>query len=127
MGHLIEAEAPGLGNTPEIPTNTALTAHSPAGVMLAALQQGATLEHVEKMTDLRERREKKNEAKKAYDPAFAAFKAESVTITKGRTRAEVPLKEKVWSSTPTKKAAPRGWKRAAASSRAASSEIASTV
>lgn len=68
-------------------------ANSPMGMMLSAIQQGATLEQVEKMMDLQERWEKK-EAKKAYDAAFANFKAEAVTIIKGRDVTDGPLKGK---------------------------------
>ncbi|NMZ77413.1 ERF family protein [Pseudomonas nitroreducens] len=68
-------------------------ANSPMGMMLAAVQQGATLEQVEKMMDLQERWEK-SEAKKAYDSAFANFKAEAVTIIKGRKVTDGPLKNK---------------------------------
>ena len=68
-------------------------ANSPMGMMLAAIQQGATLEQVEKMMDLQERWER-TEAKKAYDAAFANFKAESVRIIKGRKVTDGPLKNK---------------------------------
>lgn len=67
--------------------------NSPMGVMLSALKQGATLEQVEKMMDLQSRWEK-SEAKKAYDTAFAAFKAEAVTIIKGKAVTDGPLKGK---------------------------------
>lgn len=72
---------------------TGPAANSPMGMMLAAVQQGATLEQVEKMMDLQERWERK-EAKKAYDAAFANFKAEAVTIYKGRLVTDGPLKNK---------------------------------
>lgn len=68
-------------------------ANSPMGMMLAAIQQGATLEQVEKMMDLQERWER-TEAKKAYDAAFANFKAEAVRIVKGRKVTDGPLKNK---------------------------------
>lgn len=68
-------------------------ANSPMGMMLAAIQQGATLEQVEKMMDLQERWERK-EAKKAYDEAFANFKAEVVVIIKGKDVTDGPLKGK---------------------------------
>jgi hypothetical protein len=68
-------------------------ANSPMGMMLSAIQQGATLEQVEKMMDLQERWERK-EAKKAYDAAFANFKAEAVQIIKGRKVTDGPLKNK---------------------------------
>ncbi|MAB96971.1 MAG: single-stranded DNA-binding protein [Pseudomonadaceae bacterium] len=68
-------------------------ANSPMGMMLSAIQQGATLEQVEKMMDLQERWAK-GEAKKAYDAAFASFKAEAVTIIKGKNVTDGPLKGK---------------------------------
>lgn len=66
-------------------------ANSPMGMMLAALNQGAQLEQIEKMMDLQERWQK-GEAKKAYDTAFAAFKAEAVKIIKGKDVTDGPLK-----------------------------------
>lgn len=72
---------------------SAAPANSPMGMMMAALQQGANLEQIEKMMDLQERWAK-GEAKKAYDAAFAAFKAEGVTILKGRKVTDGPLKGK---------------------------------
>ena len=68
-------------------------ANSPMGMMLAALNQGAQLEQIEKMMDLQDRWQK-GEAKKAYDTAFAAFKAEAVKIIKGRDVKDGPLKGK---------------------------------
>lgn len=73
----------------------ALAANSPMGMMLAAVQQGATLEQVEKMMDLQERWAKA-EAKKAYDEAFANFKAEAVKIIKGKDVTDGPLKGKAY-------------------------------
>lgn len=70
-----------------------LAANSPMGMMMAAVQQGATLEQVEKMMDLQERWAKA-EAKKAYDAAFADFKAEAVKIIKGKNVTDGPLKGK---------------------------------
>jgi len=64
---------------------------SPAAIMLAALQQGTSLEQVEKMMDLQERWER-NEAEKAFNASFAAFKAEAVSIVKGKTVTDGPLK-----------------------------------
>ena len=57
--------------------------NSPMGMMLAAMQQGATLEQVEKMMDLQERWEHR-EAEKAFNDALAAFKAEAVEVIKRR-------------------------------------------
>ncbi len=62
-------------------TALALPQTSPAGMMLAALSQGASLEQVEKMMDLQERWEKR-EAEKAYNEAMASFSAEAIEIIK---------------------------------------------
>ena len=71
----------------------ALAANSPMGMMLAAMNQGASLEQVEKMMDLQDRWERK-EAEKSYNAAFAAFKAEAVRIIKGRKVTDGPLRGK---------------------------------
>ena len=71
----------------------AIAAHSPMGMMMAAMNQGASLEQVEKMMDLQDRWERK-EAEKAYNAAFAAFKAEAVRIIKGRKVTDGPLRGK---------------------------------
>lgn len=69
----------------------AIAANSPAAMMMQALSQGADLAQVEKMMDLQERYEKR-EAEKAYNAAFAAFKAEAVRIIKGREVTDGPLR-----------------------------------
>ena len=56
-------------------------ANSPMGMMLAAVQQGATLEQVEKMMELQERWEA-GQARKAFNEALAGFKSEAVEIIK---------------------------------------------
>ena len=71
----------------------ALAPNSPAAMMLAAHAQGISLEQVEKMMDLQERWERR-EAEKAYNAAFADFKAEAVRIFKARTVKDGPLKGK---------------------------------
>lgn len=68
-------------------------AASPMGMMLSALKQGATLEQIEKMMDLQQRYEA-TQSKKAYDEAFAKFKAEAVKIIKGKDVTDGPLKGK---------------------------------
>jgi hypothetical protein len=78
---------------PEALRAPALADNSPAGTMLAALRQGASLEQVEKMMALQERWEA-GEARKAYNAAFAAFKAEAVHIIKNRKVTDGPLKGK---------------------------------
>ena len=69
---------------------------SPAAMMIAALNQGATLEQFEKMMDLQERWEKR-EAEKVYNTAFAAFKAQAVKVIKGRKVTGGPLKGRSYS------------------------------
>ena len=71
-------------------TSTELAPHSPAGMMMAAMKQGASLEQIEKMMDLQDRWEKK-EAQKSYNAAFAAFKADNIRVVKGRTVTNGPL------------------------------------
>ncbi len=73
----------------------AIANDSPAGMMLAALGQGASLDQVEKMMELQERWEANN-ARKAYNTAFSAFKAEAVSIMKNRQVTDGPLKGKAY-------------------------------
>lgn len=68
-------------------------ADSPMGMMMSALNAGATLEQIEKMMDLQQRYEA-TQAKKAYDEAFSNFKAEAVKIIKGKDVTDGPLKGK---------------------------------
>ena len=58
-------------------------ANSPMGMMMAAMQQGASLEQISQMMDLQERWEQR-EAEKAFNDSMAAFKAEAVEIIKRR-------------------------------------------
>lgn len=74
-------------------TSLAVADSSPAGLMLSMLQQGASLEQIEKMMALQERWEG-NEARKAYNAAFSAFKAEAVRIIKNKQVTDGPLKGK---------------------------------
>lgn len=69
----------------------ALPDQSPASMMMALMDRGASLEQIEKMMDLQERHERR-EAEKAYNTAFAAFKAEAVRIIKGREVTDGPLR-----------------------------------
>lgn len=71
--------------------NLAAVDTSPEGVLRLAISQGAPLEQLEKFMALRERHEA-NEAKKAFNVALAAFKAEAVTITKATEYTDGPLK-----------------------------------
>lgn len=66
---------------------------SPAGMILAAIgqgAQGADLERVEKMLELQEKWEKR-EAEKAFNKAFAAFRGEDLSVLKDRARTAGPL------------------------------------
>lgn len=66
-------------------------AGSPMAMAIAALQSGMSPEQIGQMMDLQDRYNA-TQAKKAYDEAFAAFKAESVTIIRGKPRSDGPLK-----------------------------------
>lgn len=72
----------------------AIPEQSPAGMMLAAMSRGASLEQVEKMMDLQERWEKR-EAEKAFVSAMAEFKKVPLTIVK-RKRVGYETKDGEW-------------------------------
>lgn len=76
---------------------TAVSAPAPAGspmaMAIAAMQSGMSPEQISAMMDLQDRYNA-TQAKRAYDEAFAAFKAESVRIIKGRDVKDGPLKGK---------------------------------
>lgn len=57
---------------------------NPMGLIQLAVEQGAEIEKLERLMDLRERWEAA-EAKKAYDEAMAKFRAECPRITKNHT------------------------------------------
>lgn len=69
------------------------TAVTPGEMLQIAIERGADLDKLEKLMELQERWYAA-EAKKLYDAAFAAFKAEAVTIVKGRHVNDGPLKGK---------------------------------
>ena len=77
------------------PTLTPLAIQSPPPAMLLqmAVQQGADLDKLERLMALQERWEAA-QAKKAYDQAFAEFKAESIRIIKNRNVSAGPLSGK---------------------------------
>lgn len=70
---------------------TQVQANSPMGMMMAAMQQGISPDQIREMMALQQQWQA-IEAKKAYDAAFAAFKAEAVKIIKGRAVTDGPLK-----------------------------------
>lgn len=67
--------------------------NSPAGLMLALMGRGASLDQIERMMDLQEKHERR-EAEKAFNAAFAAFKAEAVRVIKNRSVTDGPLRGK---------------------------------
>lgn len=92
--HLVEMSKTDIA--PAAPTQTtALAPNSPAAMMMAAFAQGINPEEISKMMDLQDRWESR-EAEKAYNAAFAAFKAEAVQITKGRQVSDGPLKGRAY-------------------------------
>lgn len=58
-----------------------------------AVERGQPLEYVEKLMQLQERHEA-NEARKAYNEAFSAFKAEGIKVIRNVTIKDGPLKGK---------------------------------
>lgn len=65
----------------------------PGQLLQIAVQQGADIDKLERLMDLQQRWEK-DQARKAFNAAFAAFKAEAVTIVKNRKVTDGPLKNK---------------------------------
>lgn len=79
-----------MNDTPAIQPQAAVT---PMAMIQMAVQQGADLDKVSKLMDLQERWEK-NEARKAFNEAFAAFKSEAVKVIKNRKVDQGPLSGK---------------------------------
>ncbi|MDB5777559.1 MAG: hypothetical protein JWP38_3692 [Herbaspirillum sp.] len=78
----------------QAPANASVAAPSnPTGLLQMAIQQGASLEQLEKLMAMQERYDAA-QAKKAYDQAFAAFKAEAIVILKGKKVDNGPLSGK---------------------------------
>lgn len=72
------------------PQQVAAQSATPAALLQIAVQQGADIDKLEKLMALQERWEA-SQARKAYDAAFAAFKAEGVKIIKGQRVMAGPL------------------------------------
>lgn len=66
---------------------------TPAHLLQIAVQQGTSLDQLERLMALQERWEA-TEARKAYDAAFSAFKAEAVVIVKNKSVSAGPLSGK---------------------------------
>lgn len=75
------------------PQRTALAMTTPADLLRIAVESNADLDKLERLILLQDKREAK-EAKRAYDMAFSAFKAEAVMILKGRKVTDGPLRGK---------------------------------
>lgn len=79
---VLELEAPvGVPQLPAAQAGSAIAVNSPVAVMLQARALGYSTDEISKMMDLQDRFEKR-EAEKAFNGAFAAFKAEAVEIIK---------------------------------------------
>lgn len=98
----IDADVEGIQSVGQVSTavveqaGRAMATRSPAAVtpmeMLdRALASGASIETVEKLMGLQERWEA-SQARKAFNEAFAAFKAEAITVTRNRKVTDGPLK-----------------------------------
>lgn len=74
-----------------VPQHTSVT--TPADLLAMAVSQGADLDKLERLMALQERYEA-NEARKAFNVAFAEFKAEAVKVIKGTEIKDGPLKGK---------------------------------
>lgn len=66
---------------------------TPMALLQIAMSQGADLDRLERLMEMQERWEA-NEARRAYLTAFAAFKAEAITIVKNIAVTDGPLKGK---------------------------------
>lgn len=77
----------------EMPSQAAAQHPTPALLLQMAVQQGADLDKLERLMALQERWEA-TEARKAFDAAFAAFKAQAVRIVKNRLVNNGPLSGK---------------------------------
>lgn len=89
----VELAAP-TAKPPAVQQTRALAASAtPADLLRIAVESGADLDKLERLMALQTQWEAK-EAKRAFDAAFSAFKAEAVTILKGRKVTDGPLKGK---------------------------------
>lgn len=97
--HLIEdaaqVSAPAAINVPSVQPNpvpvVAAQSTTPAQLLAIAVQNGADLDRLERLMALQVQWEER-EAEKAYNAAFAAFKAEAVRVIKAKTVSDGPLK-----------------------------------
>lgn len=94
---IIEAEPQGTGHAPTTPTSVMILPETrdvtPLTLLDRALRDGKDVATLEKFMDLQERHER-NVARRAFNEAFAAFKAEVVPIYRNRLVTDGPLKGK---------------------------------
>lgn len=76
---------------PAVRHTGALATTTPADLLRIAVEGNADLDRLERLMEMQDRWEAKA-AKKAFDAAFAAFKAEAVTIIKGKDVTDGPLR-----------------------------------
>lgn len=83
MNDVIEAPARAVAMQPEPVAGqvAVLAANSPMGMMMAAVKQGIPLDQIKEMMAI-QREWEADEARKAFNDAFAAFKSEAVEIIK---------------------------------------------
>jgi hypothetical protein len=73
-----------------VASQTQVPANSPMGMMMAAVKQGIPLDQIKEMMAI-QREWEADEARKAFNEAFAAFKAEAVEVIK-RKQVDFPSK-----------------------------------
>lgn len=89
-----DVSEPRSAHVPVVQTQrNSLAMTTPSDLLRIAVERGADLSQLEKLMDLQERYEAK-QAKRDYDAAFSAFKAEAVMILKGRKVTDGPLRGK---------------------------------
>lgn len=71
----------------------AMTAVTPMAMLAQAIERGMSPDTIDKMMGLAERWEA-NQARKAFNEAFAAFKSEAISIVRNRKVTDGPLKGK---------------------------------
>lgn len=83
MNEVLDAPARAVATQPEpVASQVAvLAANSPMGMMMAAVKQGIPLDQIKEMMAI-QREWEADEARKAFNEAFAAFKAEAVEVIK---------------------------------------------
>lgn len=83
MNEFIDAPARAVATQPDLAAGqvAVLAANSPMGMMMAAVKQGIPLDQIKEMMAI-QREWEADEARKAFNEAFAAFKAEAVEVIK---------------------------------------------